>query len=110
MKTLDRQFQAMLKYHHNSFMAGAMMPGDLDAAAHFASRVSFDDKLTAAQSLNELAHQLSDAVAAFGGRPDEGTGGPGTAVQPAPAVRTVPDAEASPQAAIPELSEAVVVA
>lgn len=61
---LDRRFQAMLKYHHNSFMAGAMMPGDLDAAAHFASRVSFDAKLTAAQSLNDLITPIcGDGVA-----------------------------------------------
>ena len=69
-----------------------------------------EEEAAAAQSLNELAHQLSDAVAAFGGRSDEGAGGPGTTVQPVPAARTAPAADASPQAAIPELSEAVVVA
>lgn len=51
---LDRRMRSMLKYKAASFMAGAQMPGDLNAAAYFASRVSFDDKLTAAQALSDL--------------------------------------------------------
>lgn len=54
LANLERRFQTMTKYHHNSFMAGAMMPGDLDAAAYFASRASFDDKITAARSVADL--------------------------------------------------------
>lgn len=52
--SLERRFQMMLKYHHLTYMAGAMMPGDLDAAAYFASRASFDDKVTAARSVADL--------------------------------------------------------
>ena len=51
---LDRRFHAQLKHQNTSFMAGATIPGDLNAAAHFVSRVSFDDKITAPQALNEL--------------------------------------------------------
>jgi len=51
---LDRRFHPQLKHQNTSFMAGAVIPGDLNAAAHFISRVSFDDKITAPQALNDL--------------------------------------------------------
>lgn len=51
---LDRRLHAQLKHQSTSFMAGAMIPGDLNATAHFVSRVSFDDKITAPQALSDL--------------------------------------------------------
>lgn len=51
---LDRRFHALLKYKSNAFTVGAQTPGDLNAAAHFVSRVSFDETITAQKALNEL--------------------------------------------------------
>ena len=51
---LDRHMHSVLKFKSGGFMAGAQMPGDLDAAAYFTSRASFDDKVTAPQALGEL--------------------------------------------------------
>lgn len=52
--SLDRQFHFMLKHGASSFFVNANIPGELNAAAYFVSRVSFDDKLGASQSLADL--------------------------------------------------------
>lgn len=51
---LERNLRTQLRYKSTSFMAGARMPGDLNAAAYFASRVCFDEQITAAQALSDL--------------------------------------------------------
>ena len=69
-----------------------------------------EEEAAAAQSLNELAHQLTSAVAAFdGGAAD--AGGPARAADPAGAepARRLAQSPAPPSQTIPELSEAVAV-
>jgi methyl-accepting chemotaxis protein len=69
-----------------------------------------EEEAAAAQSLNELAHQLTSAVAAFdGGAAD--AGGPARAADPAAAepARRQAHSPAPPSQTIPELSEAVAV-
>lgn len=51
---LERRLRMQLKHKSGSFMAGAQMPGDLNAAACFASRVCFDEQITAARALSDL--------------------------------------------------------
>jgi len=68
-----------------------------------------EEEAAAAQSLNELAHQLTAAVAAFGGGNQGDAGQDAPSPQAAPAVRPVRSAEAPRETAIPELSEAIAV-
>ncbi len=51
---LDRRFHSQLKFKTGGFTAGAVIPGDLNAAVHFASRVAWDDTLTAPKALSDL--------------------------------------------------------
>jgi methyl-accepting chemotaxis protein len=69
-----------------------------------------EEEAAAAQSLTDLAHQLTDAVAAFGG--GAGTRGNGSdASVPRPALVGRPErpSDAPAPAAIPELTEALAV-
>jgi methyl-accepting chemotaxis protein len=68
-----------------------------------------EEEAAAAQSLNELAHQLTAAVAAFGGGNQGDAGQDAPSPQAAPAARPGRSAEAPRETAIPELSEAIAV-
>ncbi len=54
LRSLAAQFQEVCAGKAEGFVANAVVPGDLNAAAHFASRASFDAKLTAERALEDL--------------------------------------------------------
>jgi methyl-accepting chemotaxis protein len=68
-----------------------------------------EEEAAAAQSLNELAHQLTEAVAAFGGGTAGDAGQDAPSPSPAPAARPGRSPDAPRERAIPELSEAIAV-
>jgi len=51
---LATDFQALASRKARGFVATAVMPGDLNSAAHFVSRASFQREITADQALAEL--------------------------------------------------------
>ena len=54
LETLATQLNAIRANASAGFVARVIIPGDLNASAHFLSRASFTDPLTAAQALSEL--------------------------------------------------------
>ncbi len=68
-----------------------------------------EEEAAAAQSLNELAHQLTEAVAAFGGGTAGDAGQDAPSPSPASAARPGRSPDAPRESAIPELSEAIAV-
>ena len=68
-----------------------------------------EEEAAAAQSLNELAHQLTEAVAAFGGGTAGDAGQDAPSPSPASAARQGRSPDAPRESAIPELSEAIAV-
>jgi len=68
-----------------------------------------EEEAAAAQSLNELAHQLTEAVAAFGGGTAGDAGQDAPSPSPASSARPGRSPDAPRESAIPELSEAIAV-
>ena len=54
LANLDRRLHTQIKFKQPRFMAGAQIPGDLNAAAYLTSRVCFDDKVTWQQALADF--------------------------------------------------------
>ncbi|GDY20092.1 hypothetical protein LBMAG56_14370 [Verrucomicrobiota bacterium] len=54
LETLATQLNALRLKPTAGFVARVVIPGDLNASAHFLSRASFADQLTAAQSVSDL--------------------------------------------------------
>lgn len=58
LDTLDRRLHTLIKYNSGSLLAGAQLPGDLNVPAYLTSRLSFDEKVTAASALSDLVQTI----------------------------------------------------
>jgi hypothetical protein len=54
LRALATDLEAIRDAKADGFVATIVMPGDLNAAVHFVSRASFDDKLTGERALDDL--------------------------------------------------------